>query len=424
MLEAAAHHPDPHHPSNWGIASKGPGEEGRSLHELTAEHRAFLVWLTDLLARGGWTSLGQAARKVTALDAQGVRIERPQLGVDKSTLSRWLAGQNLPGERSLRTVLDRLDERIRQRRQETADSSVGFPELIARSDVEKGLRFLRAAGAAITRAQATWELSWDCYDRLYARWEMAAESAEEARLKTQDHTSALLARTQIAENELSRAEAELRILRAQIPTQISQPKHRHRTEEEALGRSKRAASGFPADESIIPPMAYGPGIDTPNMQVPEAAEEEHHQTISHSHVCEEERKSRHGESIEAPSKASCIAGKAASAAAGTAVYAVVVGIAALGPIVLMSGAWAFWFGIPWGEVRNQPEKSFLIVLFVMLCLLASCVLMATPSLLVSEGGLALSGGCILSALGVAGSYLLLSNYPYVMEWLPKAVGAY
>ncbi|MEU5243638.1 hypothetical protein AB0G81_05890 [Streptomyces asoensis] len=105
-------------------------------------------------------------------------------------------------------------------------------------------------------------------------------------------------------------------------------------------------------------------------------------------------------------------------------FSVVTSIAAAGPVVLMSGAWAFWFGIPWGEVRHQPGKSFAITLFIAACLILSCALMATPGLLArgEDGGLAF--GCLVSVPGVVGSCVLLSNYPAVMEWLPKAVGAY
>ncbi|MBK3623911.1 hypothetical protein JHN59_03470 [Streptomyces sp. MBT49] len=417
---------------------------------MTADHRAFMIWLTDMLARGGWTSLGQAAKKVMTLDARGVSVEQPRLGIDKSTLSRWLAGQHLPAETSLRMMLERLNACIEQRRQSMADTPGGRPALITPSCIEEGIQLLEAANAAsensrhphhrssreileeLIEVASDLERSSDRYDRLHAELETLREAAENERLNTQDLLSALRARIRLSEKELARAKAEVEHLRAKNEALASQwEKYRRAGEQKSAG----VASGFEVPLNSAPHESGDAtrGVAATNVADP-GAPYDHTDGArgAQESECSEEQDhpQPHGrEEVESQQPAallvrSRIAAGVLSAGLTALGFSVAASIAAAGPVVLMSGAWAFWFGMPWGEVRHQSGKSFAIALFIAACLILSCAFMVAPAYLArgDDGGLA--GGCFISVSGVVGSCVLLSNYPVVMEWLPKAVGVY
>ncbi|MFI1768638.1 hypothetical protein ACH41H_42310 [Streptomyces sp. NPDC020800] len=239
-----------------------------------------MAWLEECVERGGWTSLTQAAN-ISVKDLQGREIaRRPRLGIDQSTLSRWLNAETLPRPNRLREFIAALNGHISAG---CADGTLLFVEPVSERELEEGLRLLAEARmASEAPAQRAWvkaqkELAevfdgwsqWravyerlagqleeartmaerlkrlqqgfeaadadatgmnaelaealrrihdlqDRYDRVHAECEMAREAAREERLQMQDDLSTARARVHLAEQDRKKARKEACALKEEL----------------------------------------------------------------------------------------------------------------------------------------------------------------------------------------------------------------
>ncbi|MEV7394885.1 hypothetical protein [Streptomyces sp. NPDC091215] len=94
-----------HHPSRWELGKNKDGQK----NERSPEWRAWVAWFESCLERGEWTSLGQAATISVEGRYNSTQIE-PRLGIDQSTLSRWLNSENLPQAKKVRMAIAALNQ--------------------------------------------------------------------------------------------------------------------------------------------------------------------------------------------------------------------------------------------------------------------------------------------------------------------------
>ncbi|MEX1659798.1 hypothetical protein ABZ960_42750 [Streptomyces pseudovenezuelae] len=274
-------------------------------------------------------------------------------------------------------------------------------------------------------AQALWESYWDKLDLLYAEYERAQEAAksEEYKRKVAEFIiSALRAQIKIMQRqrqrdqdieEARRAEEreraqqeEARRAEEQDKTQVELPfaevaPHKRAEQMRGTNGSNPDMATYPRGNAFTGHSAEAAELDSPESQTPEIPSEDATDTASPTPTVRAIR--------EISTLAAGIIG--------------VLSFHAMGPILLMSGLWAFRYGIPWGHGLDPAGKTLAVLLFVLACLVAACFLMVGPPFLADDTDL-LPGGCLISLIGVTGGCFLLGNYPFIMEWLPRAVGAY
>ncbi|AGS73859.1 hypothetical protein [Streptomyces collinus] len=124
----------PHHPAHWDLGRVGRGKEKPERQQRCPEWQAWVAWLEECLERGGWDSLTQAATVKMTSD-YGTELEKARLGIDQSTLSRWLNAVNLPQTNKVRTFVAALNE------------SIARP--VSDAELVEGLRLLARARKAV-----------------------------------------------------------------------------------------------------------------------------------------------------------------------------------------------------------------------------------------------------------------------------------